>query len=280
MEQKGDLHSTDHETVLSKKRRGSDDGDVNEPNRKHKKLRPSSPDENGSGKTSETEATELEDFSEKLKGESLFVLPSLTKESNNVGEYLIDDKEDENESGNIDKEQTVSYERPIEPNFETTDSDTSLENDEIEKDEYVYRLLRFDELYSQGLLPKNIYSTITLEKHVHHGSKGNSSRFISCCETMNGLHRLIGLTNESSRVRDVVRINMTKLKDYEDVTIIKLTDEDVRGKHIERYSTAWGYAEKFEEVILAPKSHVPANCVERIGIVKDRSFTKDEHIVL
>lgn len=148
------------------------------------------------------------------------------------------------------------------------------------RNEYVYRLLRFNEPHNEGLRPKLISSRITLEEHVKNGSKGTCSRFISCCETMNGLNRLIGLTNESSRVREVVRINITKLKDFEDVTIIKLTDENVRKEHIERNSKPWEYAEKFEEVVLAPRSHVPADCVERIGFVQHRTFTKDEHITL
>lgn len=144
----------------------------------------------------------------------------------------------------------------------------------------MYRLLRANESYSQGLRPKHISSKITLEEHVENGSKGNCSRFISCSGTMDGLHRLIRLTNECWRVRIVVRINLTKLKDFEEVTIINLTDKNVREKDIDRHSKAWGYAHNFEEVVLAPKSHIPAEFVERIGIVKDNQFIKDEHINL
>lgn len=71
---------------------------------------------------------------------------------------------------------------------------------------------------------------------------------------------------------------MTKLKDFKDVTIINLNDKDVREEHLDRHSKAWGYAYNFEEVVLAPKSHIPAECVERIGIVKHTQFIKDEDI--
>lgn len=142
----------------------------------------------------------------------------------------------------------------------------------------MYRLLRATESYNQGLHPKHISSKITLEEHVENGSKGNRSRFISCSKTMDGLHRLIRLTNNYWRVRKVVRINLTKFKDFKDVTIINLNDKNLTD--IDRHSEAWGYALKFEEVVLAPNSHIPADCVERIGIVKDKQFIKEEHINL
>lgn len=145
--------------------------------------------------------------------------------------------------------------------------------------EYVYRLLRPNEPYKDGLRPKNIESNASLHQHVAAGSKGVHSRFISCCYTLHALRRLAGLTNNPSLVREVVRINVTKLN-REEVKVIELLIEDVREKHIKVGSKAWGFVEKFDEVILEPKTHVPADCVERIGIVKDKVFTKDEHITL
>lgn len=145
--------------------------------------------------------------------------------------------------------------------------------------EYVYRLLRPNELYKEGLRPKNIESKASLHQHVAAGSKGLHSRFISCCYTLHALRRLAGLTNHPSLVREVVRINISKLN-LEEVKVIELFIEDVREKHIKEGSKAWGFAENFQEVILEPKTHVPADCIERIGIVKDNTFTKDEHITL
>lgn len=373
MEQDGEIKYVDSERLFSGKRRGSND-EVDEPNRKQKKLRPSSPDVDDSRKENKTVTNGTESSSEIRKEEYLGELKSLKEENNEVENYIRrstgsydepegkhkktvssspdvdnsknENKKDTNETGavsQVTKEEStfeltsvteesndaevsnqistfakkigvsanfkspslrydnedesnedvsnneaedgiVLYERSTEYNLERAESEsgasTSSENDKMMKNEYVYRLLRFNEPYSQGLHPKHISSRITLEEHVKNGSKGTCSRFISCCETMSGLNRLIGLTNESSRVREVVRINITKLKDSEDVTIIKLTDENVRKEHIERYSQPWEYAEKFEEVVLAPRSHVPADCVEKIGFVQHRTFTKDEHITL
>lgn len=228
-------------------------------------------------------------------------LPSLTEESKEArtsihnsarkiisetaefqNQSLLIDKKDFDIFDNMEREQIVLDDSSIEQNCETSESDTRSSSNivKIENDEYVYRLLRFHESYSKGLQPKNVFSRISPEKHVRRGSKGYESRFISSSANMNGLNRLIRLTNKSSRVCEVVRINMTKLKGFKDVTIINLTDENVREKHIDRKSKAWGYAHNFKEVVLAPKSHIPAECVERIGIVKDQQFIKDEHINL
>lgn len=279
-------------------------GSYDEPEGKHKKTVSSSPDVDNNKNENKKDTNEIEAVSQVTKEESTFDLTSVTEESNDAevsnqistsakkigvsanfkSPSLRYDNEDEYVSNNEAEDGIVLYERSTEYNLERTESEsgasTSSENDKMMKNEYVYRLLRFNEPYSQGLHPKDISSRITLEEHVKNGSKGTCSRFISCCETMRGLNRLIGLTNESSRVREVVRINITKLKDSEDVTIIKLTDENVRNGHIERYSKPWEYAEKFEEVVLAPRSHVPADSVEKIGFVQHRTFTKDEHITL
>lgn len=96
--------------------------------------------------------------------------------------------------------------------------------------EYVYRLLRDDELYKEGLRPKNIESKASLHQHVAGGIKGIHSRFISCCYTLNAFRRLAGLTNHPSLIREVVRINVTKLN-RDEVKVIELFIENVREKH-------------------------------------------------
>lgn len=89
-------------------------------------------------------------------------LPSLTEENNEVeksiqkstfnnifesaelvNQSLFIDKKDFDISDNLEKEQIVLDARSIEQNCETSESDTksSTKNDEIEKTEYVYRLL-------------------------------------------------------------------------------------------------------------------------------------------
>lgn len=210
------------------------------------------------------------------------------------------DKSRENATGSADSSGTTSYclneevvlsSNQVEEEFglnkneigtlvEAPQPDESCDNADVEKDEYVYRLQRFHETHRQGLYPKDIWSRTSLMKHVERGSKGVTSRFISCCKTLVDLQCLGGITNESTRVREVVRINITKLKNYQDVTVIDLTDETVRDKHISRSSDAWRFASRFNEVILEPRTHVPTECVEKIGIVKHRKSIKDEHVIL
>nr|XP_034320333.1 uncharacterized protein LOC105317842 isoform X3 [Crassostrea gigas] len=140
---------------------------------------------------------------------------------------------------------------------------------ETKEDEYVYRVLRDDESYTDGLYPKDIYSQVSLIDHVEHGSrKGHKSKFISCCKTKNGVKRMAGYINST---KPVVRINVTKL-DSKNVTVIDLTDRRIRHQNLKASQRACNYAEMYEEVILQPVNHIPAECVEKIGIVKDFKF--------
>ncbi|XP_062606849.1 YTH domain-containing protein 1-like isoform X2 [Saccostrea cucullata] len=156
---------------------------------------------------------------------------------------------------------------------EISDVDEDKVAVEQTSDEYVYRILRFDETYHNGLRPKKISSRISLQQHVERGSKGQKSRFISCCKTLTGIRRLGSLTNEKHRRRDVVKINITKLTCSNRAEVIDLTREDIRARHISRSSDAWEYSEKFEEVIIVPTLHVPSECVEKIGVIHRRSFS-------
>lgn len=147
------------------------------------------------------------------------------------------------------------------------------------KDEYLYRLLRFDEKIRRGLYPKDIRSNTSLKEHIERGSRGIKSRFISCCKTIRGLEKLASHTNEFHRRRLVVRINITQLNPR-NVNVIDLTDESVRLKYFKSNKRAWRLASKFDEVILEPKRYIPRYCIEKIGTVKDQSFTKYQNIIL
>lgn len=195
---------------------------------------------------------------------------------------------DSNGPSSSKKEMHISYKResleesPNNKNDDNQSRDASQQEGvqaESERAEYVYRLLRFKEAYHIGLAPKSFRSETTLMEHVENGSKGVPSRFISCCKTLHGLQKLASITNKSLRYRGVVRINIAKLKP-EEVKVIDLTDVSVREKHIARDSIAWEYANRFEEVILDPKTRVPAECVQKIGTVRCRSFTKFENVTL
>lgn len=146
------------------------------------------------------------------------------------------------------------------------------------KDEYLYRLLRFDEKIRRGLYPKDIRSNTSLKEHIERGSRGIKSRFISCCKTIRGLEKLASHTNEFHRVR-LVRINIPQLNPR-NVNVIDLTDESVRLKYFKSNKRAWRLASKFDEVILEPKRYIPRYCIEKIGTVKDQSFTKYQNIIL
>lgn len=141
--------------------------------------------------------------------------------------------------------------------------------DETKEDEYVYRVLRDDESYTDGLYPKDIYSQVSLIDHVENGSrKGHESKFISCCKTKNGVKRMAGYINST---KPVVRINVTKL-DSKNVTVIDLTKWRIRQQNLKASQRACRYAKMYEEVILQPVNHIPAEYVERIGNVEDNKF--------
>lgn len=194
---------------------------------------------------------------------------------------------DSNGPSSSKKEMAILYkgesleESPNHKNYDNQSRDASQlgVKAESERAEYVYRLQRFKEAYHIGLAPKSFRSKTTLMEHVENGSKGVPSRFISCCKTLHGLQKLTSITNKSLRYRGVVRINIAKLNP-EEVKVIDLTDVSVREKHIARDSMAWEYANRFEEVILDPKTRVPAECVQKIGTVRCRSFTKFKNVTL
>lgn len=133
----------------------------------------------------------------------------------------------------------------------------------------MYRVLRDDESYTYGLKPKDIYSQVSLIDHVEHGSKkGHKSKFISCCKTKDGVKRMAGYINST---KTVVRINVTKL-DSKNVTVIDLSEWKIRYQNLKASPRACNYAEMYKEVILQPFNHIPAECVEKIGIIKDNKF--------
>lgn len=165
-----------------------------------------------------------------------------------------------------DTKNTATSSQPVQ-------SDT---DDKNEKDEYVYRVLRIDEPYEEGIYPKNLHSKVRLEEHVlRGGSRGRSStksRFVSCCKTINGVYGMARNTNKKNYTRDVVKINISKLP--KEVTVIDLTDNYTRNQHLHD-DTALRYAEMYEEVILEPKmcTCIPSECIQKIGEILHNEFT-------
>lgn len=143
-------------------------------------------------------------------------------------------------------------------------------DDENKNDEYVYRVLRIGESYTDGIYPKNINSAVRLEKHVLRGSYSTKSRFVSCCKTIDGVYEMAIYTNRQQYKRDVVKINIKKLP--KEVTIIDLTDNYTRNQHLQD-PTALRHAQMFDEVILEPKICIPSECIEKIGEIHDKNFS-------
>ncbi|XP_062592252.1 uncharacterized protein LOC134253684 isoform X2 [Saccostrea cucullata] len=137
---------------------------------------------------------------------------------------------------------------------------------------YVYRILRPGESYKYGLYPKDIQSRISIQQHVERGSRCQKSKYISCCRRLCAIKRLGKFTYDTSQVRDVLRITIGRLKN--NVQVIDLTKVEIRERHIERSSKAWGYSERSEEVILEPTSHVPPECLKKIGEIRYKLFRK------
>lgn len=173
-----------------------------------------------------------------------------------VEEVLRDDQRHDEDINN-----TATSSQPVK-----SDSD-----DENKNDKYVYRVLRFDESYTDGIFPKDIHSEQSIEQHVLHGSKSwFKSRFISCCKTITAVKKIASFTNIYIDKRDVVQINISKLNPKE-VTVIDLTDNNTRDQHLQD-STALRYAQMYEEVILEPKICIPSECIEKRGEIHQNTF--------
>lgn len=146
----------------------------------------------------------------------------------------------------------------------------SKTNDENKNDEYVYRVLRFNESYTEDIHPKDVNSNLSIEDHVLNGTSGTKSRFVSCCKTIDGVNELARNTSFENKKRDVVKINLRKL-DPKEVTVIDLTDKNTRDQHLD-HPKALCFAQMYEEVILEPKICIPNECIEKIGEVYNKSF--------
>ncbi|VDI22637.1 Hypothetical predicted protein [Mytilus galloprovincialis] len=134
----------------------------------------------------------------------------------------------------------------------------------ITKDmDYVYRLLRPEENYANGIRAKHPNSTTSVFKHVLDGSYRSTSRYISTCGS---LHALRKFAQKSRSPGHVIKIQIDALPD--DVEIIDLRDYHERMEYIEHTDDEdeiWkfnNFANKFEEVLLS--GYIPASCIQRV----------------
>ena len=125
---------------------------------------------------------------------------------------------------------------------------------------YVYRLLNDLDDPSDGLTAKDPFADEDVDFHVAFGSRsGFESQFISTTASYDAVY-VFALKTYKKYVR-IVKIDLKKLRDRSDVTVIDLTDEDIRDDHIES-QRAENFARKSEEVLIV--GYIPASCIERL----------------
>ena len=128
----------------------------------------------------------------------------------------------------------------------------------------LFRLLRPDESFNDGLCAKDPYSTTSVFVHVTRGSYGPKSKYISTCGSWEAVDYL---RSKSKNPGLIVKIHEEKLPSS--VEIIDLRCQENRDCYIEyddddddedSISKFNNFANKFEEVLLV--GHVPASCLE------------------
>ncbi|XP_063419261.1 uncharacterized protein LOC134702100 [Mytilus trossulus] len=129
--------------------------------------------------------------------------------------------------------------------------------------EYVYRLLRPEENYENGIRAKNPNSSTSVFRHVLGGSWGPTSKYISTCGSLQALR---DFASKSRRPGEIIKIKIDMLP--ENVEIIDLRDYLKRMEYIEHTNDEDeirkfnNFANKFEEVLLA--GCIPASCIELV----------------
>lgn len=154
-------------------------------------------------------------------------------------------------------------------NQSTTSEASGQEDNAIDEERFLYRLLRRGESYNKGIEPKNVYSNTSINNHVAYGSSdGVKSRYISCSKTRDAIYRFASYIKPVLRfqLRHIVRINETKLDD--DCEIYDLTEDSVSTRYL-RYESVRRHARDYAEVLLAPSHEIPVWCFILAGSVQD-----------
>lgn len=129
--------------------------------------------------------------------------------------------------------------------------------------DYVYRLLRPDENYANGIKAKHPNSTTSVFRHVLGGSWGSTSKYISTCGSLQALR---DFASKSRSPGNIIKIKIDTLP--ENVEIIDLRDYSERMEYIEHTNDEDeirkfnNFANKFEEVLLA--GYIPASCIQLV----------------
>lgn len=155
---------------------------------------------------------------------------------------------------------------------ESSSISSTSDDDNTENFEYVYRLLRPGEQFSDGIYPKDISSEKSILEHVLHGSHYNhKTKFISCCKSMVGIEAIAKRHRIDGSNRNVVKINVQKLN-REEVSVIDLTTDTAGSQHLEGVFRAQDFSRMYEEIILEPKNCIPGDCIEKVATVRNREL--------
>ncbi|KAL4229665.1 hypothetical protein ACF0H5_010053 [Mactra antiquata] len=124
---------------------------------------------------------------------------------------------------------------------------------------FLYRVLRPDEVPEFGINAEDPFSQRTLEEHISYGSR-YSSKFIS---TSKSLEAAISFASMSrNRPVRIVRIDVTKLMSGSHcIQIIDLTNPYVVNEHISMDNhIARNWVDKFQEVVIV--GSIPPQCLK------------------
>lgn len=193
----------------------------------------------------------------------MLISPEVLEESN------VQTEQKDIQNSNLEKNECRDSVFTKESETQIIISETSGQEDNaLDENRFLYRLLRPDESLNHGIEPKDPNSDTTIDDHVACGSgDGFKSKYISCSKTRTGINRFASFIRRTSRfqLRYIVRIDKTKLG--EDCKIYDLTEEPVREKYLQS-DPAIRHSRRFDEVLLAPLCEIPVECFTKVATVQ------------
>ena len=138
--------------------------------------------------------------------------------------------------------------------------------------QYLYRMLRPDEDHGNGITPKDINSTTSINDHVAYGSSSfQKSKYISCTKSEEKVFEFASIIRRKERhlKRTIIKIDKSKLGC--NVDIVDLTDTSNHVLLVD--AIAKKRALRFAEVLLVPEVHIPAESITAIAHIQNGSIT-------
>lgn len=224
----------------------------------------------------ENDSKEEQDANADINSSLQDVEENIDREDN---QHHVDDHTEEIVNNDINVEETINKTTVALEPTETKDDDVQIDStsqqdsEESEEHEFLYRLLRPDEEFTRGILPKSNSSCTTVETHVASGSSSHiKSKYVSCSKSLESVKNFARGIRRTwrSEMRYIVEINRTLLGD--DVEVIDLTQDDVRRVHLESPRSEKN-AVRFDEILLAPRTRVPSASIKKIATVHHGTIT-------